>query len=153
IHEFASYTRPRNAMQEAIFWASETIFSADIVRDNAVSAFPILSSRLPAVIPQGRCSHVLTSTDEATSLRDVERILTTFRPAGWPEDTPVVLGIGSVHIRKGIDLFVACATRVSQTVRCRFVWIGSGYEPDRDRDYSAYLEDQIKRAGLADCFA
>jgi len=153
IHEFASYTRPRNAIEEAIFWASETIFSADIVRDNAIAAFPDLSLRLPSVIPQGRCSRALTSPDELSSKIESDRIQKVFRPSGWPADTPVVLGVGTVHIRKGVDLFVACAARVAQARRCRFIWIGSGYEPDRDMEFSAYLEDQIERAGLADCFA
>jgi glycosyltransferase involved in cell wall biosynthesis len=153
IHEFASYTRPRNAIEETIFWASETIFSAEIVRDNAVSAFPSLSSRLPAVIPQGRCSYALTIVADSSSIMEAERISRTFRPAGWPDDTLVVLGVGSVHLRKGVDLFVASAARVSQSVRCRFVWIGKGYDPDRDTEYSSYLEDQVKRAGLEDCFA
>jgi glycosyltransferase involved in cell wall biosynthesis len=153
IHEFASYTRPRNAIEDAIFWASETIFSADIVRDNAIAAFPELSLRLPSVIPQGRCSHALTSPDQSSSKSEETRIQNIFRPAGWPADTPVVLGIGTVHIRKGVDLFVACAARVAQTKRCRFIWIGTGYEPDRDLGFSVYLEDQIARAGLTDCFA
>jgi glycosyltransferase involved in cell wall biosynthesis len=153
IHEFASYTRPRNAFADATFWASETIFSADIVRDNAIAAFPDLSLRLPAVIPQGRCSHALTGPDGSTSKRETARIRKIFRPDGWPEDTPVILGVGSVHIRKGVDLFVACAARVSLSVRCRFIWIGSGFEPNRDMQYSAYLADQIERADLKDSFA
>jgi len=153
IHEFASYTRPRNAIEDAIFWASETVFSADIVRDNAIAAFPELSLHLPSVIPQGRCTHALTSPDETSSKNEETRIQNIFRPKGWPADTPVVLGVGSVHIRKGVDLFVACAARVAQTKRCRFIWIGTGYEPDQDLGFSVYLEDQIARAGLSDCFA
>jgi len=64
-----------------------------------------------------------------------------------------VLGIGSIQFRKGIDLFIACAALVVKTVRCRFIWIGSGYDPDIENSYAMYLEDQIKRAGLSDCFA
>ena len=32
--------------------------------------------------------------------------------------------------------------------RCRFVWIGNGYDPENDLGYSVYLADQIRRAGL-----
>jgi glycosyltransferase involved in cell wall biosynthesis len=153
IHEFASYTRPRSAVADAIFWASETFFSAEVVRNNAVAAFPDLAYRLPPVIPQGRCSHTLNSPNAASSKREAERIRKIFRPAGWPVDTPVVLGVGSVQLRKGVDLFASCAARVTRSIRCRFVWIGNGYDPDRDAGYSVYLEDQIERGGLENNFA
>jgi hypothetical protein len=36
----------------------------------------------------------------------------------------------------------------------RFVWVGHGFNPNRDLAYSAYLQDQISRAGLGNyvCF-
>jgi len=33
-------------------------------------------------------------------------------------------------------------------IRCRFVWIGNGYDPENDTGYSVYLADQVRRAGL-----
>ena len=63
----------------------------------------------------------------------------------------VVLGAGSVHLRKGVDLFIEVAARVVSAPRgrnCRFVWFGHGYDPDGDVQYSVYLVDQIQRAGL-----
>ena len=54
-------------------------------------------------------------------------------------------------LRKGVDLFLSCATQFLKQGRgkaCRFVWVGSGYDPDRDAVYSAYLADQVHRAGL-----
>ena len=106
IHEFAASMRPRSAVQDTIFWASEAIFSADIVRENALSFFPELSSRLPDVIPQGKCSHLPASLRDSSSEFATGQIKLTFRPAGWLEDTLVVLGIGSIQFRKGIDLFI-----------------------------------------------
>ncbi len=153
IHEFASYTRPRHAIEDTVFWATETIFSADIVRKNALSAFPDLLHKFPPVIPQGKCSHVLSSADDSFKQKDIDRIEKTFHPTGWRKDTPVVLGVGSVHYRKGVDLFIGCAARVLQKVRCRFIWIGKGFDPEGDQHYSVYLSDQIQRAGLKDAFA
>ncbi|HLQ76047.1 MAG TPA: rhamnan synthesis F family protein, partial [Terriglobia bacterium] len=152
IHEFAVSLRPRNAMQETVFWASQAIFSADIVRENAAAAYPDLLNRLPEVIPQGKCSYLPSIVDDSSPELAAIQIGRTLRPAGWPDDTPVVIGVGSIQIRKGIDLFVSCAARVAQSIRCRFVWIGAGYEPDTDTLYSLYLEDQVQRAGLSDSF-
>ena len=58
----------------------------------------------------------------------------------------IVLGVGTVQLRKGVDLFIECAARVVHAPdgnRCRFVWIGNGYDPDNDLGYSVYLADQV----------
>ncbi|HLQ78012.1 MAG TPA: glycosyltransferase family 4 protein, partial [Terriglobia bacterium] len=152
IHEFAASIRPRNAIAETVFWASEAIFSADIVKNDAIAAVPELSIPHSAVIPQGKCLHFPKTMEESTEFA-AEQIRRTFRPPGWPEGTRVVLGVGSIQMRKGIDLFVACAARVTKLLRCRFVWIGAGFDPDIDNSYSVYLQDQVSRAGLTECFA
>ena len=74
------------------------------------------------------------------------------RPNGV-ESAFVVLGAGFVHIRKGVDLFIATAAaalRIGSRRPIRFVWIGSGYDPDRELTYSTYLAEQIVRSGVQD---
>ena len=59
----------------------------------------------------------------------------------------------AVHIRKGVDLFLsiaAAARRLVPDVPFKFVWIGDGYDPDRDVAYSTYLREQINRSDLQD---
>jgi glycosyltransferase involved in cell wall biosynthesis len=73
------------------------------------------------------------------------------RPDASMDDLVVVLGAGSVQLRKGVDLFIEIAARVVAAPggsHCRFVWFGNGYDPDSDVHYSVYLADQIQRAGL-----
>ena len=77
------------------------------------------------------------------------------RPGGPEDETIVILGAGWVQIRKGVDLFIECATRVINSPighKCRFVWIGNNYNPEKDVHYSMYLQDQIQRAGITDQF-
>jgi glycosyltransferase involved in cell wall biosynthesis len=65
----------------------------------------------------------------------------------------IVLGVGSVHIRKGVDHFIECANLISLNPRFnqwRFIWIGKGYDPELDGNYSIFLKDQIQRSGLGD---
>jgi hypothetical protein len=67
------------------------------------------------------------------------------------EKSVIVLGAGFVQLRKGVDLFIECAARVLRSegsAHCRFVWVGKGYDPENDINYSVYLADQIRRAGL-----
>ena len=153
VHEFASYTRPKSAFRDALFWSSEVVFSANVTKENAFSTFPDLDAVAVHVMPQGKCllpastQHVAAERQEATKLRRL------IRPAGGGEDTLIVLGAGFVQLRKGVDLFLECAARVQRLAgprKVRFVWIGSGYDPDHDVTYSVYLHDQIRRAGLED---
>lgn len=151
IHEFAAYTRPRHAFREAIFWAGETIFSTAITHENAISEFPDLADRSFNIVPQGLCSLSTEGRDEATRIREDARVLNTLRPDGPLDEKVVILGVGFVQQRKGVDLFIECASKVHQTdegKRCRFVWIGKGYDPENDMGYSVYLADQLRRSGL-----
>ena len=151
VHEFASYTRPRGAFRDTLFWSGEVVFSAKVTRENAFVEYPDLVDRSVHILPQGRSLLPLAEFTEEQRQAESMHIRRLMRPKGLAEDTVIVLGAGFVHIRKGVDLFIECAARVHCAPggeRCRFVWIGNGYDPDNDVGYSVYLADQIRRAGL-----
>ena len=153
IHEFATYTRPEDAFRRALFWSGEVVFSANIVRDNAISKYPDLALRHCHVLPQGRCLLPKEHIDADIIEAEFEHVRILIRPKNLNPATTIVLGAGFVQIRKGIDLFVECATRVFHSPggeNFRFVWIGKGYDPEGDISYSAYIKDQVERAGLKD---
>lgn len=153
IHEFAAYTRPREAFREVARWSSDTVFSAPVIYQDALAACPDVSDSVHHVFPQGRCSPVTLPADDGDHSVEDARITQALRPQEAPANTIVVLGAGSVQLRKGVDLFLECAARVlraSPSRPFRFVWVGKGYDPERDMDYSAYLADQVSRAGLQD---
>ena len=61
----------------------------------------------------------------------------------------LVLGAGTVQIRKGADLFIECAAILKSPPggdRFQFVWIGDGFDPEYELGYSVYAADQIRRA-------
>ena len=73
-----------------------------------------------------------TGGDASEAARAIRNYL---RPVSWPKDTVVILGAGLVRLRKGVDLFIACARRVAEMMpkrRFRFVWIGDGFNPEQD---------------------
>jgi glycosyltransferase involved in cell wall biosynthesis len=153
VHEFASYTRPRDSMTESLDWATELVFSAELTAGSARSEHPSLSGRKIHVLPQGQCQlpPVEITPKAVAESATLRRML---RPES-AEDALIVLGAGFVHIRKGVDLFIACAATVkalNPRRKVRFVWIGQGYDPENDVSYSCYLSEQIARSDLDDRF-
>src|SRR5262245_8020270 len=149
-HEFASYTRPEGAMGQALDWSTQVVFSAELVARAAEREHPALTGRAIHVLPQGRCDVPARRGHSGPPARSTEDLARAVRPKE-AEDALVVLGCGTVQIRKGVDLFLSCAAAVvaSGTGRpVRFVWIGHGYDPRNDVTYSCYLADQIARSGL-----
>ena len=151
VHEFAVYTRPRNEFRSALLWADETVFSTPLTRESAHIEFPEFAGRAFTVLPQGRCHLPAGEQDQGEGRREDSRLMAALRPRGKADDDFVILGAGFVQQRKGVDLFIQCAGHVMSSERgrnCRFVWIGSGYDPERDLGYSVYLADQLRRSGL-----
>lgn len=152
VHEFASYTRPRDAFRQALLWSSEVVFSANVTRENAFSTFPELAEASAIVLPQGKCVLPASTEDAASDQHEAQRLQEMIRPKDLDADVLIVLGAGFVQLRKGVDLFIECAARVKRQAggrKVRFVWIGNGYDPEGDIAYSAYLQDQVRRADLS----
>jgi glycosyltransferase involved in cell wall biosynthesis len=148
MHEFASYTYPKNSIGQGLDWSTQIVFSTSITAESAVREHPHLSSRKIHVLAQGRCD-VPKGMTEAPGI-DVKFLCEIFRPKG-SENALVVLGAGFVQIRKGVDLFLSCAAAVTALRPerpVRFIWIGDGYDPKNEPRYSPYLAEQIARCGL-----
>jgi glycosyltransferase involved in cell wall biosynthesis len=159
VHEFAGYTRPLAKMRNVLDWATHVVFPAHLVAKSTYTAFPAFARRRGVhVLAQGRVelpgSRSTRHAADVGTDRDGD-IGRRVRPDDSIE-TFVVLGIGTVHIRKGIDLFLATAAsarRIAPELRFRFVWIGEGYDPIGDSGYSVYLAEQIVRSDLTETVA
>ena len=118
--------------------------------ENAVSDFWLYPGASIHVAPQGKC--IVPANPGVPSEASVEKawLTSNLRPEGGNRKF-LVIGIGNIELRKGVDLFIECATIIKNQPggeRFQFVWIGDGFDPERDGIYSVYLADQIKRAGL-----
>jgi glycosyltransferase involved in cell wall biosynthesis len=152
VHEFASYTRPRATFREALLWSGELVFSTSLTLNNARSEYPELEARHLHILPQGRCQLPMTQSVEGNA-ESAAKLRRAVRSEPLGKETVVVLGAGFVQLRKGLDLFIQCATRTLQIAvnkNIRFVWIGNGFDPENDMAYSVYLADQIRRAGISE---
>lgn len=151
IHEFASYTRPRRVFEDALKWSDELVFSTKLTWESALHEYPDLTGRSAHIVPQGRC--VVPPRNESMEQYNNERIHISrlMRSKASENDSVIILGAGSVILRKGVDKFIECAAHVVRAHsgrKCRFIWIGNGFSPDTDIGYSVYLADQIHRAEL-----
>ncbi|MCS0497831.1 glycosyltransferase [Ancylobacter sp. MQZ15Z-1] len=151
LHEFASYTGKKAAFPEAMRFADDTIFSTRLTLDNAFDNNLMDFTPTLHVLPQGQCRIPTPKLSAGSSEAERSRLREALAPELAGDRQFVVLGAGTVEIRKGVDLFIEIATRVLNgpgAERIRFAWIGAGYAPDRDFAYSVYLRDQLKRAGI-----
>ena len=153
VHEFAAYTRPVGRMRDVFDWASHVVFPAKIVAESSYDAFPGLRQR-PGIhiMAQGANDAPRPITEQSEADQGSDVLTAHIRPRGY-EDAFVVLGAGTVQIRKGVDLFLIAAAsvrRLRPDLRFRFVWIGHGYDPTYDSAYSAYLAYQIVQSDLSD---
>jgi glycosyltransferase involved in cell wall biosynthesis len=150
IHEFAANVA-RHGLYDVLLWAHHVVFPADVVaRSYDTAGYRFLRQRRFAVLPQG-VPELPPRQHDLLSLSS-RQIRGALRGDGG-ENSFVVVGLGFVQFRKGVDLFIAAATAALHALPdadLRFVWVGGGYEPDSDMSYSAYIADQAARAGLGD---
>lgn len=162
MHEFASYVRPLERVRDMLDWATHIVFPAHLVAQSAFSNFPGFANRRGLhVLPQGRSDLPEPREGSHPPGEQIDRIepknlIRTTKPSvalGASHDAFVVLGLGSVRVRKGVDIFLATAAsarRLAPNVRFRFIWIGDGYDPVRDGAYSIYLAEQLIRSDLCE---
>jgi glycosyltransferase involved in cell wall biosynthesis len=150
MHEFASYVYHRAQLENALQGASKIVFPADIVAQSSRKVYPALAPHCTRILPQGMC--VIPNGNGAHKPLPpalLERLTAVRASGGF-----VVLGAGSVNLRKGVDLFLSTASKVCRNGLRRpvhFVWVGAGYRPDEDMGYSIYLREQLLRSEIEDC--
>ncbi len=148
IHEFFAYTRPREDFVAAMRLAAAVVFSARIVQRNALTERTRPAVEASHVLAQGKSvipTAAPTGLGAAAELVGIESFV---RRGGRKRF--FVLGVGTVQYRKGVDLFVATAAevrRLAPDADVAMLWIGQGFDPEKDLGYSAYVQEQIAVAG------
>ncbi|MBE2179501.1 MAG: glycosyltransferase family 4 protein [Chthoniobacterales bacterium] len=146
IHEIADIEDLRRFETVARF-ADATVFPANFVRDRALNVCAGLDASKCQVLPQGVFEEKDDPEDGGT-----EGVRSGLLPASWDDGSIVVLGVGGVNFRKGVDLFLMCAGLVGGKFpgeKVRFLWVGFGYE-SISTEFPAYLRHQLRVTQLAD---
>jgi len=134
IHEFAEYTVPVGRMSEVIERVDRVITPATLIRDSVqAELLAIRAGHANNIVvrPQGYLPNLPEDGAEDDLTRDEILGLIGAEPRA---KVKLVLGVGFVQIRKGVDLFVQTAAEVRRLWGddVRFVWVGDGYAPKTD---------------------
>lgn len=155
IHEFSEYTRPSGTMFNTLKYADQIIVPATIIKNSLLKEFTkfVDYKRTPNhihIMPQGKLPYIPeTYGDDETP----EALYAKFN-IDPNDDVKIIVGSGFVQIRKGTDSFISTARYIKQLYggKCKFVWVGDGYDPEGDLGYSVWLQREIKFSGLGDDF-
>jgi glycosyltransferase involved in cell wall biosynthesis len=152
IHEFGSYVTPPSTMHSALDITTEVVFPARIVAQSVEEFHPDLRGRSIHVLPQGMS--IIPKSEHPEQQDDAS--ISTLKELTRKHDvdgTFIVLGAGALELRKGVEVFLSTAASVVRRQPRRpihFLWVGAGYRPREDFNYSVYLHEQVNRAGLND---
>jgi glycosyltransferase involved in cell wall biosynthesis len=150
VHEFPATVYPVSTARDMVLMAHQLVFPADVVARAFIADHPYLAHRQYSVLAQG-VPDLPPVTTTQLSTKEFTNKAQTIVPGG--PDTFLVLGLGSVDYRKGVDLFIAAASaavRRAPDADLLFVWIGAGYKPKLELGFASYLHDQVERSGLRD---
>lgn len=145
VHELpSSYTA--GDFQNVYDYSDRIVFPVRAVRDAADAKVPIPTGK-GVILPQG----LLQSDFGKNISREVARAKIR-NELSIPQNSFVVLGCGTLDLRKGIDHFAAIARKVVQASRGRypvhFIWVGDG--PRWTHSPYHYVQLDLEKSGVND---
>lgn len=149
VHEYAEYASAE--IMQVLATANRVVFPARDVKQSADDLLMESCNSLPrqtAIRNQGKCT--LPTDDKGDSLSK-ENILERLSIKEGVTKPLIVMGCGWVQFRKGVDYYVQAAQLCKQMSKLpiKFIWVGGGFNPSVDFNYSIWLQSQVKRSGLA----
>jgi glycosyltransferase involved in cell wall biosynthesis len=147
IHEFPSYTKPEHIFVESSQHSAKQVYSSQLLLDDVLAIYPELVPNKSIALQQGRC--VVPDSNGILQMESKHRSYALSETS--KSKIFLVVGMGYVHIRKGVDYFVECCRLVSRkcpSAKFKFIWYGDGYKPENDLNYSVYLKDQFERSDI-----
>lgn len=144
VHEFNDYTRPVGKLANTVLLADNVVVPANIIKESLLEEIESVmgANKIPNninILPQGKLKYLPTSYGENLSPEEIRSKL------GLQMGTKVVVGAGYVQPRKGVDVFIEIAKKVKDKYadEFAFIWIGGGYDPEFDLNYSVWLKKQL----------
>ena len=154
VHEFPNSDAAAARMQSGMMLSTQVVFDAASQHRSALQCWPGITTRNQSVFHQG-ASEVPADPSKAVpnGTFEAQRRPSVADAVRGTGGRPVVLGLGTISMRKGVDLFVSCAQAAVRRLgpgQVRFVWIGHVPQPHPEKYFMDWLGDQVKRSGLSD---
>jgi len=150
IHEFASSVKEKGKFRKSCFWANQVVFSSNITYKNMVEEIPDLKDVPVNIVPQGKCN-INFLNNKSKNNENHQRLIKLFQSRKSDDSEFLIVGIGTIYYRKGVDLFIQCAAHIKNIQpknKFKFIWIGKNVDEELKTDYCSYLKDQIQRNSL-----
>jgi glycosyltransferase involved in cell wall biosynthesis len=148
-HEMASRLANTAEIQQVAGWARKVILSSPMAAAEAFGNDPADWPANHRILPQGKCAVPPMNADPAHQAQDAQRITALMRPAG-AEGRINIMGMGSLIMSKGCDLFLEMARQVQASPDrpdVGFFWFGSPPGSARDT-FSTLLKVQAGQSGF-----
>jgi len=141
VHEML-YVYPKQYVKELYNFSDRVIFPAQFVRDVANDRVPLPSGK-GLVLGQGLLDPSFGKGDREAARKAIRREF------GLSDDSRIVLGCGTINIRKGVDLFISMARFVRERSEddVHFLWMGSD---SADPSYAYWSKKDVHTSGLSD---
>ncbi|AJI47614.1 glycosyltransferase [Francisella philomiragia] len=154
IHEFTGYRVSSEITLKTIEIADRVILPAKIVQDSLTDYLKDVEiiSNIPKnilIYPQGKLPFIPKTYGDADNVGQILQKIDIRNK----DEYKIIVGAGSIDIRKGIDLFISIARYTKQNYKgkCKFVWVGDGLR-ESDYAYSYWLQREIKIFDLSNDF-
>lgn len=154
LHEFSCYSKPIGQVAKSIILSDRVIVPATIIKKSALDELHkhFTTKNNPpniTIAPQGKLPFIPDGFGDNFSVEELHQQLKITNST-----TKVILGAGYIQIRKGVDLFISVSEKINQYYGgdVRFVWVGDGYAPEVDYNYSLWLKIQLDSSNIKDKF-
>lgn len=162
VHEFFKFHCSSDELVDAFAWASEVVFSAQIVQNSADIERTHPAVLRSHILPQGKSQIPADAASGGAGDRLLEESKVAMRIEalkkkilGARTQKPfIVLGAGTIEYRKGVDLFVATAAeikRLKPDADILMVWVGGVVE--NYKQYAEFVRAQVEQSELEERIA
>ncbi len=146
VHEFYSYANCSEVFKLIHDKSHAVIYPSSLVLNDVVDNDKTLEGDHIFISPQG----LIPSPTNTTSLENDEKEIADAYRDGIDPKSCVIVGMGSIEPRKGVDLFILTAQLILKkypSANFRFIWIGD-LLPHYPSDYLIFLKEHIKKSNL-----
>ena len=146
IHELASGF-PYEVFKAIYDYSRLVIYPAEFVREEAHKLYPLPVARA-AILPQG----LLDPTFGRGDAEECRAML--LKEIGAPKNAFLVMGCGTLDLRKGVDVFARVAAATAAPARdgnqrpFHFIWVGEGAAHQHSPFW--YVQQDVERSGIED---